>query len=406
MRPDHSSSTSSGWEWNAPGPSTPQRPVQRPPTPRGGSAEAVLAGAVFLGVLALGVAAYFVVTSDDDDDSDATADASGRVVDDDSDAVDASKAAAASAAAEALTSAAVASKKAGVVPSLDEIAWTTDVPATLEELSGAWTVPLDVLRRLNPELASGGEIEAGAEVIVHTAALGQSMSIGPPNDGRLIGGVPLPQGPAWRLPPDRGRAFATTETIAAVTAALVAYGRRFPESDPVQVGELSARRGGNIYGHQSHQTGRDVDIRLIANAAGDGFDAEHTWFLVKTLIDDSDVRDIFLNRTEQPWLRAAAEADVGAALAEEYFAFISHEPGHTIHMHIRFGCPEADKRCVGYSMSDKEAPPPKGKLPLKPGSTPRAGPSKLPGAKPKGGAVPAKASKGKKKGKKLKKLTK
>jgi murein endopeptidase len=142
-----------------------------------------------------------------------------------------------------------------------------------------------------------------------------------------------------------------------------------------------------------------------------GFDAGRNWFLVKTLIDENEVRAIFLNRTEQTWLRAAADADVGAASAERYFELIRHEPGHTIHMHVRFACSDEDKRCVGYSLPDSgETAPPEtvnklpGKLPSAPSAKPAGGDSKRPRLLPKSPTKPkAKATKkGKKKGKKKK----
>ncbi len=260
-----------------------------------------------------------------------------------------------------------------VSPSLDRVVWTTLAPSTLEELAKTWVIPRDVLDKLNPELSATTALPAGTKVVVYTRSMGPGISIGPPNDGRLTQGVPLPENPAWRLPEDRSRAFAAADTLTSLLAALQAQAEQFPGAEPVQVGELSARRGGQIYGHQSHQTGIDVDIRLIRDPKGDGFDAARNWFLVKTLIDGGDVRAIFLNVSQQSWLREAAKADVGEAAMADYFAYISHEPGHTIHMHVRFRCPESDKRCVGFAQGETtEADPRVSKLPPgfggKPGS--------------------------------------
>ena len=268
---------------------------------------------------------------------------------------------------------------AGLPLSLDEIRWTTDASSTLQELSVVWSIPTDTLAQLNPNLPPQKALDVGVEVIVYTDSQGADFSIGAPNDGRLTRGVPLPESKTWHLPEDRTRAFATSETIAALTTSLQAYGQRFPDAEPVQVGDLSARRGGKISGHQSHQTGRDVDIRLITNAASGGFNAERNWFLVKNLIDSGDVRAIFLNATEQTWLRAAAVADVGAESAEPYFVRIDHEPGHTIHMHVRFACPKDHRRCVGYSQPDTDEQDSKNKLPRRIGSNkPSRKTSKLP----------------------------
>ena len=251
-----------------------------------------------------------------------------------------------------------------VRPTLDQVTWTTLSPASLEDLSKLWVIPRDTLDKLNPDLAAKGQLPTGTKVVVYVKAMGPGISIGPPNDGRLVQGVPLPESSAWRLPEDHSRAFAAADTLQSLLTGLSAEAEQYPGAEPIQIGELSQRRGGQIYGHQSHQTGIDVDIRLIRKADGDGFDPARNWFLVKTLIDGGDVRAIFLNVSEQSWLREAAKADVGEAAMADYFAYISHEPGHTIHMHVRFKCPEADKRCQGFAAGETtEADPRVNKLP-------------------------------------------
>jgi len=346
----------------------------------------VLAGVVFLVVAALAVTAYFVLSSDDSAEQETATDGSSVVP--------------ASAPDEAGSDVAVAKPKKERATSFETISWTTTASTTLQDLSRAWSVPRDVLTQLNPNLPADKQIEPGTRVVLYSQTLGASSSIGPPNDGRLIWGVPLPEDEAWTLPEDRTRAYATTETIASVVAGFHAYADRFPDADPIVVGDLSARKGGRIYGHQSHQSGQDIDIRLIKASEGDGFDAERNWFLAKTLIDGSEVRAIFLNRTEQTWLREAAEADVGTTSADEYFALIRHEPGHTIHMHVRFACSKEDKRCVGYSLPDtdeKDAPKKESKLPTGPGGKPSGGSSKRPRLIPKSGGKTSAKKKGKKK---------
>lgn len=359
---------------------------------------AVIAAVAFLVILGGGAAAFFLLRSDDagssESESEETASEPAS-----SSPTQGEPAAAGEAPGEdksAKPSAAAGSAASPV--SLSRIVWTAQSAAALDDLARSWSIPRDTLAGLNPELAKAGRVEAGAKVVVYTDAVGPSASLGPPNDGRLVGGVPLPEGAAWRMPEDRTRAFATAETIAAITGALQAYGARFPDTTPIQMGDLSARKGGRIYGHQSHQSGRDVDIRLVMDDAGERFEADRNWFLVKTLVDSSDVRQIFLNRSEQAWLRAAADADVGADRAQAYFDLIDHEPGHTIHMHVRFACARDDKRCVGYSMPDTDEKDAQeaGKIP---GTAPKGGSSKVPGLRPKSGAKKAKKKK-KKKGKK------
>lgn len=353
---------------------------------------------MFLVVAAIGVAAFFVLRGGDDD-VEAVAEET------ETPAAETPAASEAAPKPDAKPTAAPPRKRRPV-PSLDQVSWTVEAPSTLKDLSVAWSVPQDVLTKLNPKLPKRKTIEAGRQVVVHAKSLGASASIGPPNNGRLIWGVPLPENEAWTAPEDRTRAFATAETIASVVSGFYAYADQFPDAAPIVVGDLSARRGGKIYGHQSHQSGQDIDIRLVRDSAGDGFDAHRNWFLVKTLIDESEVRAVFLNRTEQTWLRAAAVADVGAASAGRYFELIRHEPGHTIHMHVRFACSKEDKRCVGYSLPDTEEEDSKkvnklpSKLPTGPGGKASRGSSKRPRLVPKS---PTNKKTGKKTGKKKKK---
>ena len=402
MRQGNSRAASSGWGWGNEGPTPgPPPPPRRPSSSGGGAVGAVIAAVAFLVILGGGAAAFLLLRSSDaEDPSEEPEQAS---------AEPASESAEAKASPEDAKDQPAAAKP-GTPPkapsaapvSLSRIVWTAGSASSFDDLAQSWSIPGDTLAGLNPELASAGRVEAGAKVVVYTDAAGPSSSLGPPNDGRLVGGVPLPEGAAWNMPEDRTRAFATAETIAAVTAALQAYGARFPGTTPIQMGDLSARKGGRIYGHQSHQSGRDVDIRLVMDDAGERFEADRNWFLVKTLVDTSDVRQIFLNRSEQAWLRAAAEADVGAERAQTYFALIDHEPGHTIHMHVRFACASSDKRCVGYSLPDTDEKDAQeaGKIP---GTAPKGGSSKVPGLRPKSDAK--KKKKGKKKKKKGKKKT-
>ena len=339
MRQGRPTAASSGWGWSAQGGPSAAPPPRVLARSERSSAGAVVAAVLFVALVAGGAAAFVLVSSDDEDEPVAAVEGAETPAD---------GGASEPAASEPAT--ADAGETAAGTRSFDAVSWTTDTATTLEDLARTWAIPTDTLTALNPELS--GSIPASTEVVVYSPDAGASISIGPPNDGKLIRGVPLPEGDAWLLPEDRSRAFATAETIAAVTAALDAYAAQFPGAAPIQMGELSKRRGGEISGHQSHQTGRDVDIRLIVDDTGEGFDADRNWFLIKTLIDGGDVRNIFLNRREQEWLREAADADVGAAAAAEYFVLINHERGHTIHMHVRFGCAPQDKRCVGFSQPD------------------------------------------------------
>lgn len=381
-----SKSASSGWGWGSQNPSARPPLPRRPEPPPRSNIGAVIAGLLFVGLLFAGGIGIVIAMPDDGEapvvnvheavaSKPEPAGGAKSEPEPEQPATDATKA-----------DADPVDTEAPLANPRKETVWTTEAPSTLDELSEAWSISRDTLVALNPKLANG-EIAAGTQVVVHAPVSQGSISVGSPNDGKLIRGVPLPEGEAWNLPVDRARAFATIETITALTAGLDAVGKRFPEAEPIQVGDLSARHGGKIYGHESHQSGRDVDIRLAQLASGEDFDWERTWFLVKTLVDGSEVTAIFLNARQQTFLRAAADTDIGAAEAAPYFALIKHERGHTIHMHVRYACPKASHRCVAYPLPDRgeQAPKTASKLPSKlPGKT-TPGVSKLPVLRPKGG---------------------
>lgn len=233
------------------------------------------------------------------------------------------------------------------------VAWVAESASTLKELSRSWGIPQATLTQLNPKLSTQARIPAGTSVAVYARTGGAAVSVGAPNSGRLVRGVPMPDDPAWELARGRTRAFGTADTIENLTAALRAYAQRFPDAAPVELGDISARQGGKITSHQSHQSGRDADIMLVSALDDDAserrFSPARNWFLVKTLIDQGAVQAIYLNVSEQRWLKAAAVADVGAEAAAGYFQRIRHERGHDEHMHVRFACPEGQSRCINYA---------------------------------------------------------
>jgi hypothetical protein len=85
---------------------------------------------------------------------------------------------------------------------------------------------------------------------------------------------------------------------------------------------LDSRRGGKVSSHQSHQSGRDVDILLVRAdgdddaAAGGPYDPARNWSLVRALLHQGTVQRTFLNARSQRRLKAAASthpADTGAS---------------------------------------------------------------------------------------------
>ena len=188
-------------------------------------------------------------------------------------------------------------------------------------------------------------------------ALG-SLSVGLPNNGRLLNGVQLPEGELFELV-SPGFAYGTQETIDYLEAAVRKVHERFPGTPPLHVGHVSSRTGGYLSPHLSHQSGRDVDLgfyysgdrRWYARGTAANFDVERNWALVRALITETDVEMILLDHSLQRLLKAYA-LDLGEdpEWVEGLFktrpgrpALIRHVKGHHTHFHVRFFNPMAQR---------------------------------------------------------------
>ncbi|UQA61615.1 penicillin-insensitive murein endopeptidase [Polyangium aurulentum] len=192
------------------------------------------------------------------------------------------------------------------------------------------------------------------------------LSYGAPNAGKLYSGQRLPsskslevkEGPnAWGLPSlVRGLRRA---------AARVSSKHR---GSVLFVGELSAKNGGPLLGHNSHQSGRDADVgfymvsdkgkhvnphRFVA-FGGNGrprgtesvrFDDERNWLLIQTLLEDekANVQHLFVSSSLRARLLAyAAKKNLPKdLLAKAAATLMSPKDGdtHDDHFHVRIACP-------------------------------------------------------------------
>ncbi|HGG58123.1 MAG TPA: hypothetical protein ENK31_10040 [Nannocystis exedens] len=252
---------------------------------------------------------------------------------------------------------------------LREVFWTAPERATADLLAANWGLG-SRLYKLNPELQPGQKIAAGTQLKVYAInPETPTRSIGHPNRGRLRNGLPMPEGDAWRLRPNRRRAFGTHKTISTLLHAFEAYGERFPDAPKVRVGEIAKRRGGRVKPHASHRTGRDVDLGYIGIAKDDGevrwkrmskdtLDTEKSWFLIYELIKSGNVDTIFISSRLQKLLYREAKAQgLPTEELQRIFprphhenstkAIIKHWRGHVNHMHVRFRCEDWNARCRG-----------------------------------------------------------
>jgi murein endopeptidase len=192
-----------------------------------------------------------------------------------------------------------------------------------------------------------------------------------PWNGRLSDGVQLPVGDGYHIRRPH-RSWGCSHVVAHIARAIDAVRARFPAVHTLAIGDLSAKKGGAITDHRSHQSGRDVDIGLYYRAVPRGYprsfvdatpanlDCAATWALLhafaRTADEPAGVAAIFLDYDVQGQLYTwALDHGVPADYLRRLFQYphgegamtglVRHEPNHADHLHVRFRCPPGDGRC-------------------------------------------------------------
>lgn len=192
-----------------------------------------------------------------------------------------------------------------------------------------------------------------------------SVSVGRPNRGRLINSIPLPENKQLYTIRKPDEAYGSTHTIHNLQLAIANFRQATGYSGEVVIGAISKKGGGPLRPHSSHQSGRDVDIRLPLKGKGGSADNVSdvdwvaTWGLIQALVATGEIQYIFLTSTRQKYLynaakRAGASKDMLARIiqyprkAKTNNGIVRHERGHTAHIHIRFNCAANETRCESY----------------------------------------------------------
>jgi LysM repeat protein len=191
-----------------------------------------------------------------------------------------------------------------------------------------------------------------------------AVGIGPPQAGRLVNGVQLPphQGYALKLPPS---AYGTTHAVAHVVKAIDEFETRSTYEPKLMMGSMSAKHGGPLTGHRSHQSGRDLDIRLplkadvleYAAVTPTRVDWTALWHLIESFDATGQVVVIFFDYDLQERLyKAAVALGVDEERRKEvlqwprgnkaHLGLVRHSPGHGGHIHVRMNCGPNEPECV------------------------------------------------------------
>ncbi len=191
------------------------------------------------------------------------------------------------------------------------------------------------------------------------------VSLGKANNGALINGVPLNSNDY--ITSMKTSRYGTPELVEAIQAAAEAVNRKYPGSHKVIVRDLSAREGGPLKPHLSHQAGCDVDIGYyfkdrvpqgFVEATPRNLDAARTWTLVESFLADGKTEYIFMDYSIQKPLYEYARdvAHVSPARLTKIFSYphgkrygiIRDAKGHKNHLHVRIWCPQAKAAVRDY----------------------------------------------------------
>jgi len=199
--------------------------------------------------------------------------------------------------------------------------------------------------------------------VFHARAGG--MSIGLPNHGRLYAGVQLAKSDLYSIRnPDE--AWGSTHTVDVLVNSIIKFRETSGYRGKLEIRAMSKERGGYFKPHRSHQSGRDIDIRLpllpsaVERQQTDAdIDWAASWELIKAFAGSGEVEYIFLAYPQQRRLYAAAQT-AGASNGElktliqfprrpgSNHGLVRHAEGHTIHIHVRVRCSKTNDRCETY----------------------------------------------------------
>ena len=203
-----------------------------------------------------------------------------------------------------------------------------------------------------------------------------SVSIGTAQEGHLEGGFELPENNVWirfyRKVKNRGSNHATLE-LAALMARASRVVNQAVGGSLLTIGDCSSEDGGDIRGHRSHNSGRDVDIlfyvvdehgrsipatgfykfddtgRAKKRGKPQYFDVERNWWLVRTLVASEDpyVQYIFVSKGLRALMLDFAKKNGEAKEILRKARRILMQPKdalpHDDHYHVRIYCSDDDR---------------------------------------------------------------
>lgn len=165
----------------------------------------------------------------------------------------------------------------------------------------------------------------------------------------------------------RQRWFATEDMVYFISTISKELKTDFPnQRDLIQIGDMSAARGGYINLHSSHQNGLDVDIAFLRRnetmqdvndtsgfresfvAGGkltNNFDLDRNWALAKHMVAQGRAQRIFVNEVVKKAFCQLAKKRGELNSQKETLRRLRPYAGHEDHFHVRITCPQNSPKC-------------------------------------------------------------
>jgi murein endopeptidase len=193
------------------------------------------------------------------------------------------------------------------------------------------------------------------------AITGDGRSIGLPTKGKLEDAVQLPEHPLWvRGQPDH--LWGSAQTIRQIHRAFAILRGEKGYAPAVLIGAISKRKGGRMPPHRSHQSGRDIDIRLpllpgipkTKEPNADEVDWYATWAMIEAFVETGQTEVVFLNEDHHERLYRTARAmgvprdrvlEVVRWPKWKGAGIVQHADGHNAHLHVRIRCAPDERDC-------------------------------------------------------------
>lgn len=235
---------------------------------------------------------------------------------------------------------------------------------SLSKIAARVDVPMADLMAWNG-LSERSKLKAGQVLVIYRPGTKpQPQSVGRPTVGTLAYGNWLGEGHGYRL-----RFPKNAYGVDGVLKTLKSCARRikdnYPGTPDILIGDISRPGGGAFPPHESHQSGRDVDVGyyLLSNAQNEtlfrvkpgDIDYAKTWAHLRCYLTTDKVVRVYIDRRIQvamiDWLRKKKAVDEGQiqrlfAVEGGDEALVQHAKEHDTHMHVRFACDSAQPECT------------------------------------------------------------